>query len=442
MSKQAATPTEIWDDYFSKRKPGPEDVRRVILNLNEAKKLEHVEALIEAALRHNQSQPWMFPILATTKKYLGRPATEIERVLLSQVDLTGSDVQSMVFSGAYLTRFGADRSALKMYRQASEVEPTRPEPYVMGLKLAVRLQDHEAVRWAASGILTNAWTADHKQLHQQAEDAADDTIRALRKDGRDAEAEEIDAAMQAARIRDLHLRLSWVGEGDVDLIVEEPWGTVCSVENPQSSGGGVLVHDGAGPDPRKSYDEYICARGAAGFYRLRIRHIWGDIVGKRARLEVIRYLGTDRETRDVMTVPLGREDATVRIALRSGRRQDRRRIAEQPKREVSATNEKPRRGLQDLVGPMDAESRKAAQRFARSRRAGSRAQTGFTPMVAMLSEGASLSAMAVVSGDRRYVRLTLQPAFNQITDVFTFSFINNGNPNGGGQGRPNGNSQN
>jgi len=31
--------------------------------------------------------------------------------------------------------------------------------------------------------------------------------------------------------------------------------------------------------------------------------------------------------------------------------------------------------------------------------------------------------MAVISGDRRYVRLTLSPQFNDITDVFTFSFV-------------------
>jgi hypothetical protein len=43
--------------------------------------------------------------------------------------------------------------------------------------------------------------------------------------------------------------------------------------------------------------------------------------------------------------------------------------------------------------------------------------------------------MAVVSPDRRYVRLSLAPTFTAITDVFTFSFAGSGNPNQTGTGR-------
>jgi hypothetical protein len=58
------------------------------------------------------------------------------------------------------------------------------------------------------------------------------------------------------------------------------------------------------------------------------------------------------------------------------------------------------------------------------------ANVGFTPVVTVLSEGATLSAMAIISADRRYVRITTVPVFTTITDVFTFSFINSGNPTG------------
>jgi hypothetical protein len=34
-----------------------------------------------------------------------------------------------------------------------------------------------------------------------------------------------------------------------------------------------------------------------------------------------------------------------------------------------------------------------------------------------------LNAAAVVSPDRRYVRLAVSPVFSTITDVFTFSFV-------------------
>jgi general secretion pathway protein D len=44
------------------------------------------------------------------------------------------------------------------------------------------------------------------------------------------------------------------------------------------------------------------------------------------------------------------------------------------------------------------------------------------PVVTVLNEGTSLSVQAVVSSDRRFVRLTLVPMFSKIGDVETFTF--------------------
>jgi general secretion pathway protein D len=44
------------------------------------------------------------------------------------------------------------------------------------------------------------------------------------------------------------------------------------------------------------------------------------------------------------------------------------------------------------------------------------------PVVVILSEGTQLNVQAVVSDDRRFVRLTLNPMFTQINDVDTFTF--------------------
>ena len=44
------------------------------------------------------------------------------------------------------------------------------------------------------------------------------------------------------------------------------------------------------------------------------------------------------------------------------------------------------------------------------------------PVIVVLSEGTSLGVQAVVSSDRRFVRLTLVPFFSQIGDVDTFTF--------------------
>jgi general secretion pathway protein D len=44
------------------------------------------------------------------------------------------------------------------------------------------------------------------------------------------------------------------------------------------------------------------------------------------------------------------------------------------------------------------------------------------PVIVVLNEGTMMSVQAVVSDDRRYVRLTMVPSFNQIGEVNTFTF--------------------
>jgi type II secretory pathway component GspD/PulD (secretin) len=58
---------------------------------------------------------------------------------------------------------------------------------------------------------------------------------------------------------------------------------------------------------------------------------------------------------------------------------------------------------------------------------------GFQPIITVIPEGISLSVAAVVSADRRYVRLSVFPLFTTITDVFTFSFITGGGVGGAAQ---------
>ena len=66
------------------------------------------------------------------------------------------------------------------------------------------------------------------------------------------------------------------------------------------------------------------------------------------------------------------------------------------------------------------------------------AAVGYTPVITPVNEGITLTATAVVSADRRFVRLTLVPIFRSITDVFTFQASGAGSGGqqgqGGGQG--------
>lgn len=438
LDPHAGSPDEIWNDYFSKRRLTPQQVGELVSKLHDAGQHEQVIALLQAALIHGQSQPWMYEVLALSMQIAGRPEDEVERVLYSGVDFTGANFASMMYSAAYLVRFERLAPALHLYRQAARVEPTRPEPYALGLKLARQLKDLEAIQWATTGILRSEWTGEHERLPREAEDAALNAIQELRRGEQEDEAVQFEQAIAAARQRDLVVQLTWSGHGDLDLIVEEPPGTVCSLENPYSRGGGALVHDGYGPDQANCYEKYVCALAVAGNYRVKIRHVTGNIVGKRAQLTVTRYLGTPEEAAQTFAVPLVGRETIIRLALAHGRRDE---LADVPDAVSHAARTSPRRRtLLQMLGAPDRVSERLRRDFNASRNVAAMGEPGFTPVVTVLSEGASLQALAVVSGDRRYVRLTPVPFFSTITDVFTFTFqqgSGGANPGGGG-GAPGG----
>jgi len=421
----AQTPSELWDDYFQKRKPARRVVQQLVLRLHESRKHEHVIALIQAALKQGQAQPWMYDVLAASMQLTGRPKSEIDRVLLSQIDFTAADVPNMILSAAYLARFGRNAQALHLYRQSSRLNPERPEPYALGLRLAIELKDQDGIAWAACGTLAHVWTKDWERQHRAAEDAIAELEQELRKANKVSEAENLQKRVAAARTRDLKLRLDWSGEGDLDLIIEEPGGSVCSSSDPITAGGGVLLNDGAGPNPKNCHEDYVCSLAFPGMYRVRIRAVVGNIVGKRAILTVIRAQGTGQESVERIGVLVSKDDTVVRIALPRGRRSTRHEVQES----LDTSDHRIRRNpgnVRFMVGEMDAGQTRAARRFQRARQQRN-VGVGYQPVTTVLSEGSTMSAAAVISADRRYVRITTVPTISSITDVFTFSFLNGGN---------------
>lgn len=417
-----------WVAYFSQGPVPAGKVQQVVQELTENKQHEEVIACLQQAIIHGQIQPWMYEVLALSMKFAGRPAKEIERVLLSSEDVTPQDAGSQLYLAAYLVRFDRLEQALRLYRQASQLEPNQPQAYSLALPVAVRVKDDDAIAWSAPGIVRYVWGSDRKLLVRQAETAAREAGARLRAAGRTEVADELDRQMQSARQRDLVIRLEWSGDGDLDLLVTEPGGSVCSRENAFSGGGGVHLFDGYGPDPARCYEEYVCPQGQPGEYIARVRHISGKIVGKRATLTVTRRAGSDKEDVETHIINLGAEDRLVRISLvtltRTGARMLRPSTAlrltevstsdgHAARSAISATAELPSR---QVGGPATGVA--PAVGFG---------AVGYQPVIQMVGEGVSLGAMAVVSGDRKYVRLTLSPTFSSITDVFTFSFVGGGN---------------
>jgi hypothetical protein len=64
---------------------------------------------------------------------------------------------------------------------------------------------------------------------------------------------------------------------------------------------------------------------------------------------------------------------------------------------------------------------------------GGNGTVGYQPVITTLLDGISLGVTAIVSADRRYVRLAVAPSFTTITGVDVFSFVG-GLPQGGAGG--------
>ena len=405
----AGEPRDVWQRFFVEQKPKPAEVAEIVRRLHQSRQHEHVIACIETALIQSEPQPWMYEVLGLSMEFAKRPKEDVERAMLSRVDFTAAKFPDILESAAYLKSLGCDHQALVLYRQAARLAPARPEAYILGLRVARDLKDVPAVEWGAAGVLTNVWQTGYETHHREAENIAAVVEESLSKSGRVAESDTLKASVAAAHQRDLILRLTWAGNADLDLSVEEPNGGVCSFESRFTQGGGAYTHDGYGPKIANCFEEYICASGLPGDYVVRVSVLSGDVVGRRAELVIRRYVGTADESEKTMPIPIDGRDKVVRLTLHEGRRQS---LVERSAADL------PIHG--DFASSVAGGARQAIGQVVPASSLGGGA-IGFQPVIGTIPEGLSLSAMAIVTGDRRYVRLSLAPFLSGLREINTFS---------------------
>ena len=122
----------------------------------------------------------------------------------------------------------------------------------------------------------------------------------MQKDSRTQEAEQFLAQVNDAVTRDCVVKITWTGDADVDLLVEEPSATVCSGRNPRTSSGGVMLGDSyahSGGSSLDGYSEfYVCPKGFAGQYRMLLKTISGEVTAGKVTVEIWTNYGTPEQT--------------------------------------------------------------------------------------------------------------------------------------------------
>ncbi len=410
------------------------------------KKHEEIIALIEAALRHDQAQPWMYEILALSMKEAGQPQEEIDRAIMSAAEFTQNSADLM-YLGAYLVQVNMDRRALQIFHQVAQTEPLWPEPYYQGMLAARRLQDLPGLEWSTAGILGQAWPQEQAKIWDDAYRAAEAALKDLRDHKRNEEADHYQAILDQAVQRDCLVAVQWTGDADIDVMVKEPAGTVCSLRNQRTTSGGMLVGDLTTENNASIHGHvavYSCPKAFSGNYQLLIRRVFGKLTTGSVKVTLITHFHTKKALTKVLTVPLGSSESLVKFEVADGRRNQsiqEQQVINAAVAAVAQTNVTRQILAQQLAAandPQAAAALGAVQQAAAGASAvnsqqinplafpgfwpnGLQSAVGYQPIIITLPEGTNLMATGVVSADRRYVRITTVPLFSAVTDVHTFS---------------------
>ncbi|MCA9264746.1 MAG: tetratricopeptide repeat protein, partial [Planctomycetales bacterium] len=434
---------QAWDAFFAAQvekaaedRVAPADVHetvRWLMNRKPEPRLEEAIAVIRAALRHGFPQPWMYESLGLALRARGAEDAEIERTLMSSLDFSASP-DEMYYLASYMARAGYHRRALQLYRDLAEANPNRPEPFTQALTLAQHLEDEEAIRWACVGVLSQPWRDDEKAIESRAVHAATAAMKALRTAGETETADTFLRQLNEALVRDCVVNVSYSGDADLDLLVEEPSGTLCSLQAPRTTGGGVLLGDASSISEEASVqgitESYECARGFTGRYRVLVRPVWGEVTAGKVDVSITVNRGTSSERTQKQTLELGDKPIVVQFELAKGRRQEplqEQQIASLAKREAVVGQA----ALAQQISNLSAEDSEAIQDLIRERLEQFpvvgfpilNGAVGYQPQITQLPEGTTMFATAVISADRRYVRVSPSPVFSGVGDVFTFNFV-------------------
>jgi len=426
-------PVVAWKELFSKQFIAPGDVRATVRKLMKDEQPKEVAAVIMAAIDNGQLQGWMYEALVLAMQVSGESQIQIERALMSGVDLSG-EPDDVLMAANYMAANGMEARALKLLRSFARANPTRFEPYVIGLKTAKRIGDLEGQMWATVGIFGQEWP-EHKEAVNQARYVAKGILKTLADEGKTEQLAEYKQRLTEAEERDCLIRVSWTGDADLDLLVFEPGGTVCSRLQKRTSSGGIMLGDQFSPDKNHNgaiAETYVLPKGFAGNYQLVINRVWGDVTSGKATVSIVNHFRSKEQKSLTRQVKLDKTGAIVNFALDRGRRTEN--LADHEiknyVREQLATNRSTLMAQLSQNRSSAAASEFFAGQFAVNGQVvgnglnlNNNRVVGNRPEITEISEGASLPNASASTADRLYVLVSVAPQFRQITEVSTFNIL-------------------
>ena len=460
----SADPNAAWNAYFKSNTPESKAVRATVRYMVSQQRHDEIVALINGAIRNNQGDSsWMFQALGISMQFLGRPNSEIERAIMSGVDLS-DDLHDAMIAAIYMSRNGMIDRSLRVLEDLAKTSPSLVQPYEVGLAIAERNDHYEGMRWASIGVLSQEWP-NKPELTKRARYAAAAVKTQLKKAGNVEELVAFENELQAAKHRDCFIEVSWTGDADIDVYVEEPGGTICSRLNPRTTAGGVYYGDVYSTGKSESglmKEQYVLPKGFSGDYRLIIRRLMGEVTSGKVNVAIHNHFQSTSEASLQKAVKIDSKGAVVLFKLNGGRRTDdldqhtletlvRKKIAikQSVMAQKMAQFVSPSGFAFQVDGPGGVGGGNAGGSddfFPGANNGGGGDQNnqfstfspsvvGYQPQITQLPTGTSLQVNHATTADRLYVLISATPNLRTITEVQTFNITGNAqNATGGGGG--------
>ncbi|MCL2745460.1 MAG: hypothetical protein FWE67_16590, partial [Planctomycetaceae bacterium] len=483
-SSEAKNPREFWDNYFAGENADDAVVKAAAAQLvdklrtkkrgkNSPKNAQELKndttienqiiALTESAILNDRTQQWMYEALALSLYLIDAPQKEIERAVLSAADFCENPLD-LVNVGLFAHGVGLKQRAFLLYKQALEVLPPKNEFYAATLRLAQELNDEASIRWIALAILSIEWDGvDGGLLAQNAYDTLNGLYHRMLKEKRDEEAKAMENEAVDACRRDCIVTVQWTGDAGVDISVREPSDSFCWFGNPRTISGGLLklkpvdaqgVRTGTLSETSGTKQvSYVCPRGFNGRYTVVLHKDWGTPANNLVKVSVVTNgfcgQGVPRQTE---TVELDANGTLVYFDLENGRRTEtieeaaltetamRTSAAEQ---HIARNDAIKRLADNSIVAQVGGSGESSSYGGYSGSGSGSRympwntqSVVGYQPVITVLPDGTQLETNAVVSADRRYVRISPSPQFTSIRKVTPFNMSTGAGDSqqGGGMG--------
>ncbi|WP_435007400.1 tetratricopeptide repeat protein [Tundrisphaera lichenicola] len=345
---------KFWDNYFKTHEESPEQVYQTFTDLVKSENFDQGEAIIKAYLRYldnrrAQSEPWMYIWLAKMIEQRKGPEAEVKTMLgfaghMAKKTRNPADLirvadmlvvrkfyENVGMSG-YQTNIG-ELLDLEMAK-----DPADWRGPMMSVNLALHDSDPKRMADAADRLLSLGWPGLDDKVRRDVKEQVQVLEKTLRENARTDEADALIEKLAESEARDLYFKLTWSGEADIDMTVDEPLGARAGFGTPRTVFGGAIVKNGYGTHPE---EVYVCPRAFPGDYTIRVETIYNDEAKPvtAATLEVITHEGTAQEKRETHKIDLAKPSPIV-VHLDSGRRKQVLPYVAAPERPVVADPEK------------------------------------------------------------------------------------------------------